>query len=299
MSSATDVNVVELVDSVYPGPTSPEFPTDSGDPIKHFHLNENPFLDNVNPDYFFRTQAHEEAYLKMKKCIEDDVSMGLITARSGTGKTLLTQILLQELDEGRYCPALILAYPRLSRTALLKELANELEIDRLPSRITLHDLISAVQDKIHQIHREGKKPVFIIDEVHFLGGDTLHLLRTLSNIETAQRKLVTILLFGEESFIEKLKKPKYQAILSRAFIRAHLRPLTPDEVEQYVKFRCLMAGGKIEIFEGAVYQRIHEVTEGIPRDINRLCLNALLIAAAAHLPRITPAVLEECLCNAY
>ena len=293
MDRAADINVVELVDRGATGLTDAEFPSDSTDPIRHFHLKENPFLENVNPDYFFRTQAHEEAYLKMKKCIEDNLPLGLVTARSGTGKTLLTQILLQELDKKLYRPALILTYPRFSRTALLKELVNELEIEGLPSRPSLHRLVTAVQEKIYQMHRASQKPVFIIDEVHFLSGDTLHLLRTLSNIETAQKKLLTILLFGEESFLETMKKPQYRAILSRTFIRAHLRPLTPDEVEQYVKFRCLVAGGRTEIFEDATYLRIHEATEGIPREINRLCLNALLLAAESHLPRITPAVIDE------
>jgi len=234
-----------------------------------------------------------DAYLKMKKCIEDRISIGLITARSGTGKTLLTQILLQEFEADHYKPALVLAYPKISRTALLLELANELEIQDLPPQISLHRLINRVQEFIYHLHRDGKKPVFIIDEVHFLSGDTLHLLRTLSNIETAREKLVTILLFGEEAFLEKLNRPSYKAILSRMFIRAHLRPLFPGEVEQYVKFRCLMAGGRPDLFEDDTYPLIHKATDGVPREINRLCHNALQMAVNDSLTRVNALVINK------
>ncbi|MBN1901333.1 AAA family ATPase [Candidatus Sumerlaeota bacterium] len=293
MSSARNVNVVEMVDLPESGPTQAEFRGETSDPQKFYQLREHPFPDNVNPEYFFRTEAHEDAYIKMKRCIEDNISLGLITARSGTGKTLLTQILLQELDMNRFKPALVLAYPRISRSALLKELIQELEIEDITDHKPLHVLINIVQEKIYQLHREGKKPIFLIDEAHFLDGDTLHLLRTLSNIETAQKKLVTILLFGEESFLAKLDKPKYRAILSRMFIRAHLRPLLSSEVEQYVKFRCLMAGGKSDLFEADVFSLVHEATDGVPREINRLCHNALQYAAGKGINKIDRSMIRQ------
>jgi general secretion pathway protein A len=305
-----EVNVVELVDRPEAGPTQAEFTQESSDPVTFFHLRENPFLDNVNPEFFFRTEAHEDAYLKMKKCIEDNIALGLISAQSGTGKTLLTQILLQELDKSRYRPALVLAYPRFSRSALLREVAQELsptlhssgngaEIETLSPRLTLHALMNAVQERIYQLHKEGVKPVILIDEVHFLSGDTLHLLRTLSNIETAREKLVTILLFGEESFLEKLGDPRFKAILSRTFIRANLRPLFASEVEQYVKFRCLMAGGRGDIFTKETFARIHEQTGGVPREVNRLCHNTLARAAQKRIATISSELLDDVIRKGY
>ena len=288
-----DVNVIEMVDRPSAGASRAQFESSDADALSWFAMKENPFLDNVNPNYFFRTEAHEDAYIKMKKCIEDNISIGLIAAQSGTGKTLLTQILLQELDKRIYRPVLILAYPRFSRTALLRELAHEMEAPVLSSRAPLHDLINAVQGRIFELHTQGIKPILLIDEVHFLGGDTLHLLRTLSNIETAQKKLITILLFGEESFLHKLDDPRFKAILSRTFIRAHLRPLRNNEVEQYVKFRCLMAGGRNDIFTPETYARIYDITKGVPREINRLCHNALAAAAKWRNKHVTIDILNQ------
>jgi len=281
-----------MVDQPRESASAPHFTP--SDPLAFLGLRENPFLDNVNPRYFFRTGAHEEAWLRMKQCIEEHISMGLITARSGTGKTLLTQILLEELRRGPWRPVLILAYPRISRSALLAEIASELQAPA-PARSSLHDLIAAVQRRIVELHTEGVKPVIMIDEVHFLGGDALHLLRTLSNMETPTRKLVTILLFGEETFLDKLDDPRYRAILSRAFIRSVLAPLSAQEVEQYVKFRCLMAGGRPDLFAPDAFPLIHLATEGVPREINRLCHNALSLAAEAGRKSIGAAILEKVL----
>ncbi len=247
--------------------------------LRHFRFQEHPFGDNVNPKFFFRTEAHEDAYIKMKRCIEEHVAVGLTTALSGTGKTLLTQILISELDPGRYETILVLAYPGMTRTGLLREVAVELGADSLPARAPFHQLMSTVQERIMALYADGKQLVIVVDECHFLGLDALQVIRTLSNIEVPERKLVTLLLFGEEFFVQKLARPEYASIANRMFIRARLRPLTAEETEQYVKFRCLVSGGRPTVFAPDAYSLLHELSAGIPRDINRLCHTALFEAA--------------------
>jgi general secretion pathway protein A len=243
-----------------------------------FGFEDDPFRDSVNPKFFFRTESHEDTYRKMRRCVEGDIALGLTTAASGTGKTLLTQILLNDLDPKRYRPVLILVYPRMTRAALLSEVARELEATT-PRHASAQTLAAAVHHRIIELYRQGIKPVLIIDEVHFLQADTLHILRTLSNIEVPQRKLVTILMFGEEAFLDKMEEPKYRSLFSRVFVRSDLQPLSAHEVEQYVKFRCLVAGGNGAVFERVTFPMIHERSGGIPREINRICYTAMERAA--------------------
>lgn len=262
-------------------------------PLEHFHLRSHPFSDNVNPEFFFRTEAHEEAFLRMKQCIDEDVALGLTTSISGTGKTMLTQILLQELDPRRYKPILVLVYPGMSRTALLNEIINELQIDLAAGvRPSIYTMIAAIQQEIIRLHRRGIKLVVIIDEVHFLRPDSLHILRTLSNIEVPERKLVTLLLFGEESFLHRMENPTYRSLFSRIFERVVLRPLNRNEVEQYVKFRCLMVGGGPGLFSSETFDRIYELTNGIPREINRICHGAMARAARKRLIHVDLSAVE-------
>lgn len=288
-----DMDLVDLVDETSEQGSREAIPERSADPVKHFNLNAAPFMDNVNPDFFFRTEAHEEAFLSMKQCIEEHVSIGLTTAISGTGKTLLTQVLMQELDPRKYQTVLLLAYPGMTRTALLRELAEELGLEDLPARASTHNLISAIQAHIIDLYLKGQRMVMIIDEVHFLKADSLHLLRTLSNIEVPERKLVTVLLFGEESFLKKLHHPVYKSIFSRMFARTVLRPLYSEEIEQYVKFRLLMAGARPQLFASETFATLHEWTGGIPREVNRICHNALALAARLGRKQVDNDLLEN------
>lgn len=272
-----DVSVAELLDES-PCVNRERIGEDSALPLEFFRLACHPFLDSVNPDFFFRTEAHENAFIAMKRCIEEDVSLGLTTAVSGTGKTLLTQVLLQDLPTDRYRPALILIYPKMSRAALLLEICHELELE-IPKRATTHDMVVQIQQKIMDLHTRGVKIVLLIDEVHFLNADNLQVLRTLSNIEIPQKKLLTVLLFGEESFLKKLEDPTFKSILNRMYTRVRLRPLNRGEVEQYVKYRLLLSSGNPQIFDPSCYETLVRVTGGVPREINRICYNAMQQAA--------------------
>jgi general secretion pathway protein A len=281
-------DLTQLTDACGRTGTTPAFEERSALAVKHFGFRENPFLDNVNPQYFFRTQAHEDAYIKMKKCIEEHVAVGLTTALSGTGKTLLTQILLTELDPRRHEPVLVLAYPGMTKTGLLRDLATELQLGPLPPRAPLHMLMAPIQERIADLYQSGRKLVVIIDECHFLGVDALQMVRTLSNVELPERKLVTILLFGEDSFLDKMSRPQYASIFNRMFVRARLRPLDAAETEQYVKFRCLVSGGTPQIFRPDFHARCHGLSGGVPREVNRLCHGALFEAARMGVRQVGP-----------
>lgn len=297
MNNMNSVDVMDVMDDLV-GDLDIQRPMiepvrDTSDPVKFFRFLCNPFSDSVNPKFFFRTEAHEDAYVKMKRCIEDDISIGLTTAGAGTGKTLLTQILLGELEPGRYKAILALAYPRMSRTALLKEIINELGVEDVPKRSSIHTYLKIIQDKIIELYKIHKKIVIIIDEVHFLHADSLHIVRTLSNMEIPEKKLITILLFGEDSFLRRMNNPTYKSIFSRMFIRARLRALHPDEVEQYIKFRCLTAGGHGDMFTSDSYPVIYEYSEGVPRDVNRICYNIIALAAQQRLKTISAQFLRD------
>ncbi|MEN6625450.1 MAG: AAA family ATPase [Candidatus Sumerlaeia bacterium] len=267
-------------------------PETNADPVEFFNLHAQPFNDNVNPEFFYRTEAHEEAFLAMKRCIDEHISLGLTTAISGTGKTLLTQVLIQELDPRKFQPILILCHPGMTGNGLLREIADELKLE-MPKRRTTQDLIWAIQAHIISLYIKGLRLVLIIDEVHFLTAEPLHILRTLSNLEVPERKLVTVLLFGEQCFLEKMKRPDFKAVFSRMFTRVELRPLRGQEIAQYVKFRLLVAGGRPALFADDVFAPLEGLSQGIPRELNRICHNALIWAARHGQESITAETLRQ------
>ncbi len=246
--------------------------------LEHFGLAANPFSDSVNPEFFYKTDTHEKAYLRVMTAIEQDVSLALVTGRSGTGKTLLSQIILKNLDPERYIPILVLVTPGMSKTAMLREILCEAGVETPERQCFTNTLLGLLSNHIIDLYRQGKKLVVLIDECHFLSADSLHTLRTLSNIEVPERKLLTCVLFSEPRLLRRLQHPNYESLRGRMYMQAQLDRLSNGDIQQYVKFRLLMAGGRENLFDELGMSAINMCSAGICRLINKVCSCAMLEA---------------------
>lgn len=265
--------------------------------LNFFDLKENPFMDSVNTRYFYHSKNHDEIYQKMKMCVEQNISLGLVAGSSGVGKTLITQMLLTNLDAEKYQTIVVLVSPGMTKSALLKEVLLELNLGHLlKSAAQTYDLIRILQDHVINLYQSGKRLVIIIDEAHFLESSSLHILRTISNIELPELKLVSILLFTEEVFLRRIRHESYNSLRNRMYIQEHLYPFTFQEMRNYIKFRISTAGGNPDtIFSEDTYQVIYTATAGIAREVNNLCYNAIVEAFLQKTKTVTNKLLLKCL----
>jgi|GEM_PF-374868 len=259
--------------------SGPQPTTGSDDFLAFYGLQENPFADAVHPGYFYRTQSHGEAIGRMLMAVRHRVSLGMVTGASGTGKTLVSQILLQHLDPAVCEPILVLVTPGLSRTGLLREILSELNV-ALPLGISrTQDLVRLLGNHVIDLHREGRRLVILIDECHFLTADSLHILRTISNIEVPECKLVTCLLFGEPRFAKRLDHPSFESIRNRMYMRCELQALGAGDCVQYVQFRLMVAQRLEPLFEPDALVALHELSGGVCRSLSKLCMLSLIVGA--------------------
>ena len=273
-----------------PGAIGPAGSEQEIDFLPFYGLKDNPFADSVNPAYFFRTERHEEAFVRMMLAVRNDLSFGLITGPSGTGKTLVSQMILTQLDESKFQPMLVLVSPGMGKTALLKEMLMEMSVQPpVGPFVSAQDLLNMLGEAIMESHRQGRKPVFIIDECHFLTSESLHMIRTISNIELPERKLTTCLLFAEARFLKRLEHASYESLRNRMYMRTELSPLTAAECEQFIHYRLLVAGRMEELFVPAALAAIHERSGGICRNINKLGMLSLLEGFVHRAPLIEEA----------
>lgn len=244
--------------------------------VKKFGFKKNPFKDTIDTDLFFRTRQHEEALVKLRIGIEDKHALLLLSGKSGTGKTLASQVVLRGLDKEKFEPVFVFVYPGMGKGALLEALLAELQVKcgRL-----LQDRLSGLQAKAMSLHDEGRRLLIVIDEAHFLKADALHLLRTLSNLETEEEKLVTVLLVAEKSLRKRLNAPSYASLRSRITFFLSLDPLSREDLEQYLKFRLLKCGAAVDLLSSEIYDLAYKATGGIPREVNRLMYAGFIDAA--------------------
>ncbi|OKY75745.1 MAG: hypothetical protein BM485_08545 [Desulfobulbaceae bacterium DB1] len=257
-----------------------------------FGFFRNPFKDTLDADLFYRTRQHEEALVKIRIGIEDCHALILLSGASGTGKTLVSQLAVRDLDPSRFKPVIVPVSPDMGKAMLLGRIICEADPERKQGRCA-HERLTQLQETALALHEHGKRLVVVIDEAHFLKADALHILRTLSNLETEQEKLVTVLLVAEKSLSRRLTNPSYASLRGRITFAVRLDPLKREETEQFVKYRLLKCGASPDLLTGDAFAVVHRISGGIPREINRILYNGFLEAVSGNQRRITGALMTE------
>jgi general secretion pathway protein A len=117
----------------------------------------------------------------------------------------------------------------------------------------------------------------------------------MSNFESDSAKLLQIVLTGQPELREVLNNPELRQLKQRVALRCEIKPLPNiEETEKYVKSRLLTAGAqRTDVFTQSALDYVFRCSEGIPRQINNLCDNALLAGYAAGEPTVTRAIIED------
>jgi TonB family protein len=138
------------------------------------------------------------------------------------------------------------------------------------------------------------RPVLIvIDEAQNLEYSSLEVMRLLSDFETPDRKLLHIVLAGQEELADKLLRPELAQLRQRITMISRLESLRPAEVTGYLQHRLRVAGNPSGIFAESATRNIAILSQGIPREINRICFNALLLGCASGQRVIGSDVIDE------
>jgi len=241
--------------------------------LEFYGLQAAPFDITPNPRFLYHSTKHREAFNHLMYGIRERKGFVQLTGEVGAGKTTLCRALLEQLD-GNYSTALILN-PVLNADDLMRAIAAEYGLgvrglDRL-------ETIAALSDFLLRQTMAGKETVLIIDEAQNLTEELLEQVRLISNIETDDRKLLQIVLMGQPELRDRLNSHQLRQLRQRITVRYHLKPLTRDEVGQYIHHRLALAGSQgMPTFTGPAIWRIFRYSKGIPRLINAVSDKALL-----------------------
>jgi hypothetical protein len=147
-----------------------------------------------------------------------------------------------------------------------------------------HDFVRMHEEfnrRLLQEARAGNRFIVVIDEAQNLEPSVLETVRLLSDFETPRAKLMHIILAGQPELADKLASPGLSQLRQRVSIVHGLQPLNAPEIKNYIEHRLRIAGYEGEpLFTPGVYEEIARFTEGIPRNINNFCFNALSLACA-------------------
>ena len=252
---------------------------------EHFGFSEAPF--NVTPDsrFFFLNSCYEEAFATVSYGIDARKGFIVVTGEAGTGKTTVLKRLINSVDSHVHCVCVF--DPHITINQLLRGMLGDLGLtpagkDRLPMMAQLYDYL------IEQLEK-GDVVALLVDEAQSVSIAMLEELRLLSNLETDTEKLIQIILVGQPELVQKLDCPELVQLKQRVALRCRIRPLEAPEVGSYIdsRLKTIHYPGR-DLFDGACVERIALYSKGIPRLINVICDNALLIACAAGRRWVSP-----------
>ncbi len=246
--------------------------------LDFFGLKDDPFRITPDYKYFFPSKTHRYALHLLEYVVEHGEGFCVIIGEPGTGKTTVVRKFLSSLNDDEFIYALVLT-PNLTPEEFLKTVFQELKVENVNlKQDSKNELLKKFQTFLLDNVKKGKKVLIVVDEAQNLPVDTLEELRTLSNLETEDEKLVQIILLGQPELEEKLKLPQLRQLSQRITSKVFLQPLTKEETIKYVEHHIKEAGGEKANLSKSALSKIYRYSQGIPRVINILASRALMAA---------------------
>ncbi len=262
---------------------------------EYWNLDREPFENMLDPAFFYPSQTHRAALLKLRYLLENGKGAGALVGPTGSGKTFVVNCLANELGPD-FGPWVHLLFPQMSADDLLNflalELGGESSVNRLSTLAGQADgqeytssfrsrgaALRVIEKALVEHTQHGRHPVIVIDDAHLIdNSETLQALELLLNFHRAPQCVFSLILLGDRLLLPRLSRlPRFD---ERLAVRSMLQPLVPEEVAQYIQFRLEVSGARELMFDADALEGIAQLSGGTPRRINRLADLSLLVGYA-------------------
>ncbi|MFC1631953.1 ExeA family protein [Candidatus Omnitrophota bacterium] len=259
---------------------------------RYWQLKEKPFENTPDPRFMYYSRQHQDALALVLYATQEAKAAALLTGEYGSGKTLLSRILIDQLINNKFYEVALITNPALGPLQLIQELIYQLDNSDIKGEKTV--LLHHFQEAVYNNFKQGKKTVIIIDEAQLIDDQrTFEELRLLLNFQLNNKFLVTLLLIGQPELIRKISDiPQLEQRMS---VKFHLAELNKDESADYIRHRLAVSGRTAATFTREAQDLIYAYSCGVPRKINNLCDIALLIGSTRKAPEINKQIIEDVL----
>ena len=158
-----------------------------------YNLDQEPFNPKLTLPFLYLGEPHKEVLATLTYAVQERKGFILLTGEQGTGKTAMIQALAKNLD-----PTYLYVYlsnpANLSPKELLVRVSGRLGFkSEFRSKGTY---LAHFQSFLEKLFQHQQTVLLLVDDAHELSFDLMEEIRLLSNIETADHKLITVVLVG-------------------------------------------------------------------------------------------------------
>jgi len=250
-----------------------------------------PFTISPNPNWLYLTPSLRATLDMTRQLIEDRQGLGFILGDVGMGKSTVLRFLHNEYSsqEEDFATTLVTLANYPSPFAFLRKICGDFG---LPAKRSLSAQQEAFEPFLVEQFTAGRTVVVFLDEGQLMTDQVLEVLRGLLNFETADAKLIQVVVAAQMDLRDRLMMKRNKAIKSRIFAPCAVRPLSAEETAGMIAFRCERAG-VMNPFDSYGMERVYQISEGVPRSIVVVCAHAYRLARKAGLDRVTAEFIER------
>jgi len=251
--------------------------------LDYWNLREAPFQNVADARFAYLCSQHHEGLARLVYLVQNRKLGGVLTGPYGVGKTMVLELLDQEMQKDRSTRYVQIDYHPGSPLGLARQIAVMMGIrDRMDTLEEPGDLLAFLKMDGGRIGHT----TLVIDEAQIINTpDVYHFLHLLMN-QTIRNKsgfktepAFTLILSGYSDMTRLLKDD--ESMCQRLQMVWNLDPLNEEQILEYIQHRIRVAGGDIWIFDR---EAIYEIAQHhhIPRRINNICDVALMLGYASN-----------------
>ena len=240
----------------------------------HFGFTGLPFRKNVPAGQMFDSAAQRELLHGLNLWAEVH-GLALATGPTGAGKSITLRRFVGELPSDRFT---VFRFNQIPTTpaGFLRALCRRLDLRTRSYVSDMFDAAKACLDGWED--RLGTHPVIVMDDAEGMRAETLDLVRRLTAGELDDHNRFSVLLAATERMLVTLREPVLAPLRTRFAYVGVLRAFGIEDTRNYVRFHLEHATADPALFSDQAATALFHATEGVPRAINQLALQALIQA---------------------
>lgn len=235
------------------------------------------FSGSADPTCMYMTKVVKDAVIRFRRAIQRKQGLCCILGDNGLGKSSLLKFIASVYEADSNC--VVSYFPDGRSISSSFNMVTMIAADfGIPPKRSLSRQLSALEDYLTESHDAGRTTILCIDEAQRLSLDMLETIRAMLNYETNTEKLLQVVVSGQLQLRDRLLKPDHKSFRSRIAAPLLMTTFSRDDTVAMIKHR-LDYWNIPDPFTSSALYRIHELSNGVPRDVVLLCQNACDIAS--------------------